>query len=283
MDDIIFNRSAAGTLQHMQHSMESGEAGYGSYARARAREKEIRASSLSSGQQQKAVLCKLSCSIIRKRVHFNWTRKRSRITSKHIKTLCSRLQKYNWIVEILFWNWKEASIVKKNLRLQGAYARAQDGTYNYKTITDQEFTLIISQEIEAKWKYMKDTFCRVDKKICQEQQALTFNENIVYKKLYFFKPYVNHRPNPLSSKKNIQINCSTRPILRLLYIKYTIIVHTDKSDHDLDDFPDISQELSCVPEGEDLEILEGYEEIVFSNLKNSVQQVEAVFQISIST
>ncbi|CAB0031751.1 unnamed protein product, partial [Trichogramma brassicae] len=52
---------------------------------------------------------------IRKRVHFNWTRKRSRITSKHIKTLCSILQKYNWIVEILCWNWKEASIVKKNL------------------------------------------------------------------------------------------------------------------------------------------------------------------------
>ncbi|CAB0038010.1 unnamed protein product [Trichogramma brassicae] len=30
-----------------------------------------------------------------------------------------------------------------NSRLQGAYARAQDGTYNYKTITDQEFTLTI--------------------------------------------------------------------------------------------------------------------------------------------
>uniref|UniRef100_A0ABD2VU54 Uncharacterized protein n=1 Tax=Trichogramma kaykai TaxID=54128 RepID=A0ABD2VU54_9HYME len=52
---------------------------------------------------------------IRKRVHFNWPRKKSRIASKHIKILCSILQKYNWIVEILCWNRKEASIVKKNL------------------------------------------------------------------------------------------------------------------------------------------------------------------------
>uniref|UniRef100_A0ABD2WXX6 Uncharacterized protein n=1 Tax=Trichogramma kaykai TaxID=54128 RepID=A0ABD2WXX6_9HYME len=29
MDDMIFNRSATGTLQHMQQSMESGEAVYG--------------------------------------------------------------------------------------------------------------------------------------------------------------------------------------------------------------------------------------------------------------
>ncbi|KAL7286701.1 hypothetical protein TKK_0019083 [Trichogramma kaykai] len=56
-------------------------------------------------------------------------------------------------------------------------------------------------DIEAKWKYLKDSFNRVDKKIIEGNVALTHWDKNIYEKLFFLKPFITHRPNAVVSKK----------------------------------------------------------------------------------